>query len=318
MNDQTNLSVANQTNMLHSNSMESINSNIQSNVNMQNYHRVSNSPSPNFQILRPRSARNNNNNTNNNITTINNNNNSLESGTNEPDGISVGFGTRMKNEMIGSVFHHHTRKSTRILIEKLQPSQLILEDEINYNGNNSGNLNGSGRNGMGSDGLNNIRTVKYTTWGMILIELDKFEDMVNDAKDLTKEEFIEIIKNLIDKTLNFGEQYVDHMSDGQFVLLTPVEVHVRDDETGMNYIANNDENYVVDKKLNRLQEIAFEILQRLEQEESLLEFCMGIALQDNAESDQKWFDVAKESLEDCKREREYARNYDGQDYDEYN
>eukprot|EP01083_Nonionella_stella_P172443 591825_1 len=156
---------------------------------------------------------------------------------------------------------HHKRQSTRLLLDSLRTEE-VRESQM------------------------------VITWGMILIELDNFASF---AEEFERSELISIISTLIDEALEYENQYVDHMSDGQFVLLTPVDI-----------VVGSEEN-VIQQKEDRLHDIAASVLHHLSQEEEQLEFCMGVALQDGVSSDQEWFEIARQSLEEMKRYREMDR-----------
>merc|ERR1712173_293446 len=74
----------------------------------------------------------------------------------------------------------------------------------------------------------------------------------------------------------------------------------------MNNAALRSDDFYEPKE-DRLRDIAASVLQHLSEEEEGLEFCMGIALQDHVSSDQEWFDIARDSLEEMKAYREFDR-----------
>ena len=239
---------------------------------------------------------------------------------------------------------HHKRQSTRLLLDSLRPSTSygISPNGDADAGNFNLNLNEDLLNGTGSDdpndnnifngvGHNDVsqkqileddpsQITRHITWGMILIELDNFDKLLEITQFETSE-LIEIIQNLIDESLEYQNQYVDHMTEGQFVLLTPVDIIITPQEikTIENKIRNSmnngntsnvniaEDEYFYEKKEDRLRDIAASVLQHLSQEEEGLEFCMGVALQDRVSSDQEWFEIARESLEEMKAYREFDR-----------
>ena len=155
------------------------------------------------------------------------------------------------------------------------------------------------------------------TWGMILIELDNFEKLL-EIIEFGRNELIEIIQNLIDDSLEYQNQYVKHMREGQFVLITPVDIMITPQEikTVENKRRNSmnngninicEDEYFYDKKEDRLRDIASSVLQHLKQEEEGLEFCMGLALKDRVSSDQEWLKMARQSLQEMKAYRDFDR-----------
>jgi len=83
--------------------------------------------------------------------------------------------------------------------------------------------------------------------------------------------------------------------------LTPVNILFPAD-------AAQDSAALFEAKEDRLRDIAASVLHHLSVEEEGLEFCMGVALQDNVASDQQWYEVARQSLDEMKAFREYDRS----------
>merc|ERR1712228_780922 len=196
------------------------------------------------------------------------------------DLIQSAIGPSAQNINADGIGGHHKRQSTRLLLDSLRPSQAPNATQSN---------------------VVQINTERHITWGMILIELDNFNHLLN-ITSFERAELIEIIQNLIDDSLTFENQYVDHMAQGQFVLLTPVDIVVSSQQL-QTFGAS-----LFEQKEDRLRDIAASVLQHLSEEEEGLEFCMGIALQDRVSSDQEWFEVARESLEEMKAYREFDRS----------
>ena len=201
---------------------------------------------------------------------------------------------------------HHKQQSTTLLLDSLKAAVLIgnegddVVDDVVVDteqiGGGSSGMNGNGRGSTNNNLEKPMTSRQYITWGMVLVELDNFEHLVS-ATDFEPEELIQIVQNLIEESLEFESQYVDHMTQGLFVLLTPVNVVV-DEQMDENDEADSERLY--EMKEDRLRDIAASVLQQLSVEEEGLEFCMGVALQDRVVSDQEWFEIARQSLEEMK------------------
>ncbi|ETO23346.1 ankyrin repeat protein [Reticulomyxa filosa] len=146
------------------------------------------------------------------------------------------------------------------------------------------------------------------SWGMILIELDGFVDIVKFST-IDEATLVEIIEKMVDETLGMQTQYVDYMGDGQFVVITPVDVTITINELESQQILTEEDKqeYFLECKDVRLREIASQILNDLSLQESEFEFCAGVSIQDFAKSDSEWFELAKENLAEIKAYRELDR-----------
>ena len=210
---------------------------------------------------------------------------------------------------------HHKRQSTRLLLDSLQPTTVTTAELFDDNDNDDTMMGGLMDDNTNNDvdtsvvrGPGDIRNQggvytksrkmskpvkRYITWGMILVECDNFREILTMLK-LTKAELIKAIQNIIDGTLKIQDQYVDHMTEGQFVILTPVDIVINDE-----IIKNNETNILNEKKEQRLFDIANEILSELMREDGL-SFCIGVALQDNVYTDQEWFEKARDNMQEMK------------------
>merc|ERR1712003_445925 len=87
---------------------------------------------------------------------------------------------------------HHKRQSTRLLLDSLRPSHQQQQQDKEKEAEEE--------------------EQKHITWGMILIELDNFDHLLSITA-FDRAELIEIIQNLIDESLVYENQYVDHMME---------------------------------------------------------------------------------------------------------
>ena len=91
------------------------------------------------------------------------------------------------------------------------------------------------------------------------------------------------------------DQYVDYMTEGQFVILTPVDIRIAGNQS-----ENKEE--LIGKKEKRLLKIANDILHDLLKEEGL-SFSIGVALQDDVKTDQQWFEKARDNMQEMKTQK---------------